>query len=134
MGWCRCLSDKKFRETVESIFHCSSYKEETRTWDIGFVLQALCKHPFEPLGQVDLKFLTFKTLFLVAAASGRRVICLLALVVDEGHIRWNRDSVSIIPSPEFLAKNDSLNYMTNKITLPKMSIFSSMTYFFLYVP
>lgn len=33
------------------------------TWDIGFVLQALCKHPFELLGQVDLKFLTFKTLF-----------------------------------------------------------------------
>lgn len=107
------------------------------TWDIGFVLQALFKHSFEPLGQVDLKFLTFKTLFLVAAASGRRVSCLHALVVNEGHIRWDRDSVSIIPSPEFLAKNDFLNYMTNKITLPKCQHFlqlEKMTYFVQHVP
>lgn len=43
------------------------------TWGIVFVLQSLGKPPFEPLGQVDLKFLTLKTLFLVDAASGRRV-------------------------------------------------------------
>lgn len=62
----------------------------------------------------------------MVAASGRRVSCLHALVVDEGHIKWNRDSVSIIPFPEFLAKNDSLNNLTNKITLLKMSTFSSI--------
>lgn len=38
----------------------------------------------------------------------------------------NGDSVSIIPFPEFLAKNDSLNNLTNKITLLKMSTFSSI--------
>ena len=88
-----------------------------------FFLLKLCKYPFEPLGQVDLKFLTLKTLFLVAAASGRRVSYLHALTINEGHIRWDRDGVSIIPSPEFLAKNESLNYISNKITLPKMSSF-----------
>lgn len=71
-------------------------------------------------------FLTYKTLFLVAVASSRRVSCLHDLVVNEGHIRWNRESVSIIGSLEFLAMNDSLNYMTNKITLPKMPTFFSI--------
>lgn len=55
------------------------------TWDIGFVLQALCKHPFEPLGQVDLKFLIFKKLIiLVAAASVEKsaVYMVLLLIKD----------------------------------------------------
>ena len=62
----------------------------------------------------------------MAAASGRRVSYLHALTINEGHIRWDRDGVSIIPSPEFLAKNESLNYISNKITLAKMSRFSSV--------
>ena len=41
-------------------------------WDLGLVLNALKKAPFEPLKDVDFKFLTFKTVFLFALASDRR--------------------------------------------------------------
>ena len=42
------------------------------SWDLSLVLLALIKPPFEPLKDVSLKILTFKTLFLTTLASGRR--------------------------------------------------------------
>ena len=39
-------------------------------WDLRVVLQALTTSPFEPLSIVNLKFLTLKTSFLLALASG----------------------------------------------------------------
>ena len=42
------------------------------SWDLALVLQALTKQPFEPLGKASLKLLTFKTVFLLTLASGKR--------------------------------------------------------------
>ena len=41
-------------------------------WDLGIVLEALSKHPYEPLREASLKHLTLKTVFLLAMASARR--------------------------------------------------------------
>ena len=42
-------------------------------WDLGIVLEALSKPPYEPLREASLKHLTLKTVFLFAMASaGRR--------------------------------------------------------------
>ena len=41
-------------------------------WDLGIVLEALSKPPYEPLREGSLKHLTLKTVFLLAVASGRR--------------------------------------------------------------
>ena len=42
-------------------------------WDLGIVLEALSKPPYEPLREASLKHLTLKTVFLLAMASaGRR--------------------------------------------------------------
>ena len=42
-------------------------------WDLGVVLEALSKPPFEPLREASFKHLTLKTVFLLAMASaGRR--------------------------------------------------------------
>ena len=42
-------------------------------WDLGVVLEALNKPPYEPLLEASFKYLTFKTFFLLAMASaGRR--------------------------------------------------------------
>ena len=41
-------------------------------WDLSLVLLALTRPPFEPLAKADLKILTFKTVFLLALASGKR--------------------------------------------------------------
>ena len=38
-------------------------------WDLGIVLKALSKPPYEPLREVSLKHLTLKTVFLITMAS-----------------------------------------------------------------
>ena len=42
-------------------------------WDLPTVLDALKCSPFEPLDQLDLKLLTFKTAFLMAIVSTQRL-------------------------------------------------------------
>ena len=42
------------------------------TWDLSLVLLGLTKPPFEPLSEAPLKWLTYKTVFLLALASGKR--------------------------------------------------------------
>ncbi len=42
-------------------------------WDLTIVLRSLVKAPFEPLDQANLKFLTWKTVFLLAICSAKRV-------------------------------------------------------------
>ena len=56
----------------------SFLREQPRTirsfpaWDLGLVLKVLVKPPFEPLHLSDLKYVTWKTAFLVLLASGSR--------------------------------------------------------------
>lgn len=95
-------------------------------WSLQLVLLKLCDLPFEPLAKADLKWLTLKTVFLVAVASGRRVSSLHALSVGEGHLRENQSGTTLIPSPGFLAKNESINYMAKSICFTKMSRVSSV--------
>ncbi|CAJ0951774.1 unnamed protein product [Ranitomeya imitator] len=42
-------------------------------WDLNLVLNELCKEPYEPLAQANLRAVTLKALFLVAITSARRV-------------------------------------------------------------
>jgi hypothetical protein len=75
-------------------------------WDLSLVLRVLNCPPFEPLRLAKLKWLTFKTLFLVAFASARRRGELHALIVDRiahtGLDVWK--SVTIFSDPTFLSK------------------------------
>ena len=41
-------------------------------WNLSVVLNELTKAPFEPMKDTDLKYLTIKTAFLLALASGKR--------------------------------------------------------------
>ncbi len=50
-------------------------------WDLAVVLDALCKPPFEPLEEVSVLFLTYKTAFLLPISSLKRVGDLKALSV-----------------------------------------------------
>ena len=47
-------------------------KRSIPSWDLALVLHALTKQSFKPLGKASLKLLTFKTVFLVTLASGKR--------------------------------------------------------------
>jgi hypothetical protein len=42
-------------------------------WDLTSVLWRLCDPPFEPFLSCDVKFLTWKTVFLIALATASRV-------------------------------------------------------------
>ena len=68
------------------------------SWNLSLVLHQLTKAPFEPLREASLKFLTFRTVFLLALGSGKRR--------SEIHAWQNRNiRVSFYPSPSFLSKN-----------------------------
>ena len=64
----------------------------------------LTKEPFEPLRKASLKHLTFKTVFLLALASGKRRSEIHAWLPKVSKVdQWNK--VSIVPSVKFIAKN-----------------------------
>ena len=75
------------------------------TWNLSLVLHQLTKAPFEPLRKASLKHLTFKTVFLLALASGKRRSEIHAWLNKNIRHQADWSKVSLYPSPSFLAKN-----------------------------
>lgn len=96
------------------------------SWSINDVLVKLAGAPFEPIQDAPLEALTHKTLFLVAAASARRRSELHALSVTKGFIRFSPGGVSLLPHPQFLAKNQSESFSPAPIFLPSIESASSV--------
>jgi integrase len=73
------------------------------SWDLSLVLQVLTKPPFENLGEADLSYVTLKTVFLLALASGRRRGEIHAL---QHRIQRKEDwsEVTLFPDPRFIPK------------------------------
>ena len=66
-------STKELRRLIQSFYKSRpKASHHIPSWDLTLVLQALNKAPFEPLSLAEPKFLTSKTVFLIALASGRR--------------------------------------------------------------
>ncbi len=61
------------------------------SWDLSPVLRGLQQGPFEPLQPVEMKFLSMKTLLLVALASIKRVGDLCAFSVDVSCLEFGPD-------------------------------------------
>ena len=74
-------------------------------WDLSLVLLALTKPPFEPLRKASLKILTFKTVFLMTLASGRRRGEVHAWTFRSLKHKTGWKEVTVAPSSVFLAKN-----------------------------
>nr|XP_033816328.1 uncharacterized protein LOC117367657 [Geotrypetes seraphini]XP_033816329.1 uncharacterized protein LOC117367657 [Geotrypetes seraphini] len=87
-------------------------------WDLNLVLQALMAPPFEPLSVVPLKFLTWKTLFLVAITSARQIGELNALVSYSPYTQFLHDKVLLRTHPKFLPKVVSAFHLNQSIVLP----------------
>ncbi|XDV25396.1 hypothetical protein PO909_029318 [Leuciscus waleckii] len=68
-------------------------------WDLSLVLEALKVYPFEPLDTVDLKYLTFKTVFLIALSSVKRVGDLHALSVNAACLEFGPNDSIVILKP-----------------------------------
>ena len=76
-------------------------------WDLPSVLWRLCEHPFELLADVELKFLTWKTIFVVALVSASRVSELHALSVKDGNIRLENHGIRLLPNMQFISKTQT---------------------------
>ncbi len=89
--------------------------------DLPLVLNALCWHPFEPLAQVELKWLSMKTAFLLAIVSAKQVGELHALSVSNSCLRWNSDGsgVTLWPNVAFLRKVLASSYTNQPIQLAR---------------
>ena len=96
------------------------------SWSINDVLTSLSRSPFEPMHSSTLEHLTYKTLFLVAAASARRRSELHALTTRRGFIRFSHSGVFLIPDPGFLTKNETISFTPGEIYLPNIAEFSSI--------
>ena len=78
-------------------------------WDLSLVLNFICKEPFEPISQADLKFVTWKTVFLVTLAMAARssevhALSFADLSFDEGH-----KFAMLQPVPDFIPKTHNQN-------------------------
>ena len=91
-------------------------------WHLNTVLSFLVSDKFEPLSQADPEFLTFKALFLILLASGRRVSEVHSLVVDANCLRFNRDfsEAQLLTEPGFRAKNQRPGDATEPIVIPAL--------------
>jgi hypothetical protein len=78
-------------------------------WELCVVLRGLRLPPFEPLNEIEIKYLSFKTVFLVALASAARVSEISALSAEEGFISMKEDKsqVTLRPFAGFMAKNQT---------------------------
>ena len=73
-------------------------------WDLSLVLRRLRLPPFKPLRSCALQLLTWKTVFLLALASGKRRSELHAFLFATFARAEDWSSVSFSVSPSFLAK------------------------------
>ena len=74
-------------------------------WDLSLVLRQLKQPPFEPLEEAPLKYVTWKTVFLLALAFGKRRSEIHAWTLDGLLCLGDWDQIQLTPSPSFIAKN-----------------------------
>lgn len=88
------------------------------TWDLSLVLQTVMSPPFEPLGSVPLKFLSFKVTFLLAVTSARRISELTALSIRKDLCVFHANTVVLRLDPTFLPKVNSWFHHAQELVLP----------------
>ena len=106
---------------------CSPTDLRPPAWDVALVFQSLTSPPYEPLKTVEERFLTHKTLFLIALASAKRKGELHALSYRVFHsVGWKEVSFGFVPG--FVAKTQDQSSLDQRFqsftvpALPKSSI------------
>ena len=106
-------------DLIKGMFHKRPpAKSLVPAWDLPRALRMLAEPPFEPLDQASLLDLSRKTAFLVAAACGRRVSEIHALSTAERHLEFRASAVHLLPTAEFLAENQTMDFSPKHIVLP----------------
>ena len=87
---------------------CPTLKDSHPVWDLQFVLESLQQAPFEPLSSRSLAWLTWKTAFLVAVTTAKRVGELKALSASDRYLQITPRGVRMQLNPVFIPKVNSV--------------------------
>lgn len=87
------------------------------SWNLHIVLQALAGAPFEPLNTAELKYVTWKTAFLLAITSAARVSELQALDSHPDLSRVVKSHAILRLNPAFIPKSTVVEYLNREIEL-----------------
>ena len=85
-------------------------------WDLELVLKALETEPFEPINGVSLKYLTYKTVFLMAITTFRRCSDLQSLRIDSKSMTIQGQGITFVRHG--LSKQDRQKHFGTKIFVP----------------
>lgn len=122
----KVTSSSELKALIKGLFNLNpSVRTLTPNWNLPLVLSVLTRHPFEPVSSIDLKFLTFKTVFLMALASASRVSELHSLSLDEGHFRKEHKGIRLLPNMQFLAKTQTMNKTWEPIYIPAFDSYAT---------
>ncbi|XP_041417586.1 uncharacterized protein LOC121393347 [Xenopus laevis] len=111
------LSDvKTFLQRVAHV--APPFRKPVATWDLTLVLKALQRAPFEPMKSIPLQWVTWKTVFLIAIASARRVSENSALSCRTPFLTFHSDRAVLRTVPTFLPKVVSAFHINQEITIP----------------
>lgn len=92
------------------------------TWDLHLVLKALMGPSFEPLATVPIRFLTLKSIFLVAITSARRVSELGSLSTNPNLCLFQEDRIILRLDPSFMPKVNSIFHRLQELVLPTLCL------------
>ena len=110
--------DKRIVQFLKGTFRVRPpVKPIVPAWSLHVVLQALGGAPFEPLATADLKYLTWKTTFLLAVTSAARVSELQALDSNPDLSRVSKYSALLRLNPAFIPKSTVVEYLNREIEL-----------------
>ena len=85
---------------------------------LQLIIHHLTRLHFQPLATIHYKFLSFKTLFLVAVTSARQASELAALRADPPYLQFHLGKATLYPDVSFLPKVVSDFHLTQPIVLP----------------
>jgi integrase len=85
-------------------------------WDLPLVLQMLKQPPFEPMKLARLKYVTWKTVFLIAITTFKRCSDLQALRLGEGSVNIQKKGVTFVRHG--LSKQDRQGHQSKTIFIP----------------
>ena len=122
----RISSNSDLCSLIKGLFNLNpAVRHLTPNWNLPLVLLVLTKHPFEPLQSAELKFLTFKTVFLLALATASRVSEIHSLTLDTGHFRKEKKGIRLLPNMQFLAKTQTMHRPWEPIYVPAFDNFAT---------
>ncbi|KAE8598289.1 hypothetical protein XENTR_v10016787 [Xenopus tropicalis] len=94
------------------------FRDPVPPWDLNLVLTVLQGPPFEPLGSIPLMWLTWKTVFLLAISSARRVSEISALSHLQPYLVFHSDRAVLRTVPSFVPKVGTSFHINQDITIP----------------